>query len=55
MKTIVGTPVSASSIVLGSLPGSLNAPAYLAVMPGNDVTLVVSSGSEEAILQIAVP
>jgi hypothetical protein len=53
VTTVVGTPGS-SGDQLGPLPGSINGPYSLAVLPGAGVTLV-ESDHENAILQIALP
>jgi sugar lactone lactonase YvrE len=53
VTTIVGTPGS-QGVNLGPLPGSLNAPRYLALLPGTGVTLL-ETGAENAILEINVP
>ena len=53
VTTVVGTPGS-SGDQLGPLPGSINGPYSLAVLPGAGVTLV-ESDHEDAVLQIALP
>lgn len=53
VTTVVGTPGS-QGVHLGPLPGSLNAPRYLALLPGTGVTLL-ETGAENAILEINVP
>ena len=40
-------------VKLGTLPGGLNSPAYLARMPGSATTLLVTD--ENAVLQIELP
>jgi hypothetical protein len=54
VTTIVGAPGSTGD-VLGPLPGSLNAPAALALLPGAGVRLVVADENEDTILEIALP
>lgn len=53
VKTVVGVPGS-QGIQLGPLPGSLNWPTFLAVLPGPGVTLVETDG-ENVVLQITLP
>jgi sugar lactone lactonase YvrE len=50
VTTVAGTPGS-RGVHLGSLPGSLNQPRALAVLPGPGVTLV-EVDTENAVLQI---
>ncbi len=54
VTTIVGTPESIG-IVLGPLPGSLNAPVQLAVSPGASPRLFVNDVLEGAVLEINLP
>lgn len=54
VTTVSGAPGSVGD-VLGPLPGSLDAPAYLAVVPGSRVKLVLTDFSEGAILEIMLP
>jgi hypothetical protein len=52
VTTVVGAPGFAG-VKLGVLPGGLNLPSYLALMPGSGTTLLVTD--ENAVLQIELP
>ena len=54
VTTIVGVPFAAG-VVLGALPASLNRPYGLALLPGQPVSLAVSSQAENAILRADLP
>jgi streptogramin lyase len=54
VSTVVGTP-GAVGVQLGPLPGSINMPYGLSVLPGGGVTLGVADGQENLILRIALP
>jgi DNA-binding beta-propeller fold protein YncE len=54
VSTVVGTP-GAAGVQLGPLPGSINMPYGLSVLPGGGVTLGVADGQENLILRIALP
>jgi sugar lactone lactonase YvrE len=53
VTTVAGTPAS-SGVRLGPLPGSLNGPRYIALLPGQRVTLV-ETDAEKGILLITLP
>lgn len=53
VTTVVGTP-GARGVRLGSLPGSINGPWALTVLPGQQITLL-EVDSENAVLQITLP
>lgn len=53
VTTVVGSPES-EGVHLGPLPGSINRPSGLAVLPGPEVTLIETDG-ENVILQIELP
>jgi NHL repeat len=53
VTTVAGTP-GARGVRLGPLPGSLNRPKGLAVLPDSGVTLI-ETGEENAVLQITLP
>jgi streptogramin lyase len=53
VTTVAGIP-GARGVRLGPLPGSLNRPKGLAVLPGSGVTLI-ETGEENAVLQITLP
>jgi sugar lactone lactonase YvrE len=52
VTTVVGVP-GLRGVKLGVLPGGLNSPSYLALMPGSATTLLVTD--ENAVLQIELP
>jgi sugar lactone lactonase YvrE len=53
VTTVIGTP-GAVGVQLGPLPGSINVPYGLAVLPGAGVTLAVADGEENVILRITL-
>jgi DNA-binding beta-propeller fold protein YncE len=52
VTTVLGVP-GLHGVKLGVLPGGLNSPSYLALMPGSGTTLLVTD--ENAVLQIELP
>jgi sugar lactone lactonase YvrE len=58
VTTVVGQspPVSATtSVVLGALPGRLNGPSDMVVLPGSPVRVVIAESNENAILIATLP
>jgi hypothetical protein len=53
VTTVVGTP-GVQGVRLGALPGSINSPNGLVVLPGPGVTLL-ETDLENSILQITLP
>jgi len=53
--TTVAGVAGQQQIVLGPLPGSLSSPNSIVVIPGAPGKLIVSSGAEDAIVQITLP
>jgi sugar lactone lactonase YvrE len=54
VSTIAGYP-SFHGVELGPLPGSLNAPVGIAILPGSGVSLVVPDSGENAVLKVTLP
>jgi sugar lactone lactonase YvrE len=54
VSTVAGYPGD-RGVTLGPLPGTLNDPAGVAVLPGPTVRLAVADNAENAILSIALP
>jgi streptogramin lyase len=54
VTTVAGTPGSVG-VMLGALPGSLNSPVGIAVLPGATVNLLVPDKAENSVLLIALP
>jgi sugar lactone lactonase YvrE len=58
VSTIVGAPPGAPlsySVILGALPGSLDGPTSVAIMPGATLQLVLSELNENSILLATLP
>jgi|KBSMisStandDraft_5_1062788.scaffolds.fasta_scaffold15049_5 sugar lactone lactonase YvrE len=54
VTTIVGVPFE-QGVVLGALPASLNRPYGVSLLPGQPVSLAISSQAENAILRAGLP
>ena len=54
VTTVVGTAGS-QGVLLGSLPGSLNAVGGVALLPGTGTRLVVTDYVEDAVLEVSLP
>jgi sugar lactone lactonase YvrE len=54
VSTVVGTPGSAG-VQVGALPGSLNGPQGIAVLPGSNLSLAITDSTENAVLTISFP
>ena len=57
VTTVVGPPPpgSPATVVLGALPGRLNTPSGVAVIPGTPVRLVIAESAENALLLATIP
>jgi hypothetical protein len=58
VSTIVGAPPGAPlsySVILGALPGSLDGPTSVAIMPGATLQLVLAEFLESSILLATLP
>src|SRR5262249_43435027 len=54
VTTVAGAPRSEGG-VLGPLPGSLNNPPGVALLPGSSTTLVVTEAGENSVLYVTLP
>ena len=54
VTTVVGS-LGSAGVILGALPGSLNAPSGLALLPGPVTSLVISDRVENAVLRADLP
>jgi hypothetical protein len=54
VTTVAGYPDSIG-VELGPLPGSVNGPSGIAILPGPGVSLVVPDGGENSVLKVTLP